>query len=67
MNVSENNSKKIDKVKTSANLPVHLIEPLNIVDKKENDKCVSAQICIYCGENFSEGLKNCPFCGVEIK
>ena len=67
MNVNEDNSKKIDKDKKLAKRPANLIEPLNKVDKKVNDSRVNPQLCIYCGENISEGLKLCPFCGAEIK
>jgi hypothetical protein len=67
MNVNEDNSKKIDKDKKIAEPPVHLIEPLNKVDKKENNAGVNAQFCTYCGENVSDGLEHCPFCGAETK
>ena len=67
MNVNEDNSKKIDKDKKIAEPPVHLIEPLNKVDKKENNVRVNDQFCTYCGENLSKGLKQCPFCGAETK
>lgn len=67
MNVNENNSKKIDRDKKIAEPPVHLIEPLNKVDKKENNARMNAQFCTYCGENISKGLKHCPFCGAETK
>ena len=67
MNVNEDKSKKIDKDKKLAKYPVKLIEPLNKVDKKESDLRVNLQLCKYCGENFSKGLKNCPFCGAETK
>ena len=67
MNVNEDNSKKIDKDKKIAEPTVYLIEPLNKVDKKENNTLVNAQFCKFCGENVSEGLKLCPFCGAETK
>ena len=67
MNVNEDNSKKIDIDKKNAELPVHLIEPLNKGDKKENNVRVNAKFCTYCGENVSEGLNLCPFCGAETK
>ena len=67
MNVNEDKSKKIDKDKKIAEPPVHLIETLNKVDKKENNVRVNAQLCTYCGENISKGLKQCPFCGAETK
>ena len=61
MNVNEDNSKKI------AETPVRLLEPLNKVEKKENNTDVNAQFCTYCGENISKELKQCPFCGEENK
>jgi len=67
MNVNEDDSKKIDKDKKIAEPPVQLIESLSKVDKKENNARVNAQFCTYCGENVSEGLKSCPFCGAETK
>ena len=67
MNVNEDNSKKIDKNKNIIEPPVHLIETLNKVDKKENNARVNAPFCTYCGENISDGLKQCPFCGTENK
>lgn len=67
MNVNEDKSKKIDKDKKIAEPTIHLIETLNKVDKKENNVRVNAQLCTYCGENLSEGLNHCPFCGVETK
>ena len=67
MNVNEDKSKKIDKDKDIAEPTVHLIEPLNKVDKKENNTLLNAQFCKFCGENVSEGLKLCPFCGAETK
>ncbi len=67
MNVNEDKSKKIDKDKKIAEPTIHLIETLNKVDKKENNVRVNAQLCTYCGENISEGLIHCPFCGAETK
>lgn len=67
MNVNEDNSRKIDKNKKIVEPTIHLIEPLNKVNKKENNASVITQFCTYCGENVSEGLKNCPFCGAETK
>ena len=67
MNVNKDNSKKTDKDKKIIEPTVHLIEPLNKVDKKKNDAGVKSQFCTYCGENISKGLKHCPFCGAETK
>ncbi len=67
MNVNEDNSKKIDKDKKIVVSPVHLIEPLNKVDKKENRARVNAPFCTYCGENITDGLNHCSFCGAENK
>jgi len=67
MNVNEDNSKKIEKDKKIAEPIVSLIETSKRGDKKENNARVNGQFCTYCGENVSEGLKHCPFCGVETK
>jgi 5-bromo-4-chloroindolyl phosphate hydrolysis protein len=67
MNVNEDNSKKIDIGKDIVEPTVHLIELSKKGDKKENNARVNAQFCTFCGENVSEGLKHCPFCGAETK
>ena len=67
MNVNEANYKKIDKDKKIVVSSVHLIEPLNKVDKKENSASVNDPFCKYCGENISDGLNHCPFCGAKTK
>jgi len=67
MNVNEDISKKIDKDKNIVEPTVHLVELSKKADNKENNASVNAQLCTYCGENISNGLKLCPFCGEENK